>query len=111
MKTDYIVYVKADKQNRITAVNSSAFLSNITNWTEVDSGYGDKYHHAQGNYFPLPIYTDEGIPRYKLVDGVPIERTADEIAADIAALPQPESTSPVTWAALAAAYNEGVNEA
>lgn len=111
MKTDYIVYVKADKQNRITAINSSTFLADITGWTEIDRGHGDKYHHAQGNYFPQPIYTDDGIPRYKLVNGAPVERTAEEIAADIAALPQPESTSPVTWAALAAAYSEGVNEA
>ena len=88
----YIVYVKIDDQSRITAINSSAFLPDPTGWVEIDSGYGDKYHHAQGNYFPLPIYTDEGIPRYKLVDGAPVERTADEIAADIAALPEPAPT-------------------
>lgn len=88
----YIVYIKTDSQSRITTINSSAFLTDLTDWIEIDSGYGDKYHHTQGNYFPLPIYTDEGIPRYKLVDGVPVERTAEEIAADIAALPEPAPT-------------------
>lgn len=89
---NYTVYVKTDEQSRITALNSSAFLTDLTGWTEIDSGYGDKYHHAQNNYFEQPIYTDEGIPRYKLVDGEPVERTAEEIAADIATLPEPAPT-------------------
>ena len=52
-------------------------------------GYGDKYHHAQGNYFPQPIYTEDGIPRYKLEDGKAVERTEEEIEADRAAIPEP----------------------
>ena len=48
----------------------------------IDSGYGDKYHHAQGNYFPKPIMDERGIYRYKLVDGKPVERTASEMDAD-----------------------------
>lgn len=78
----YIVYVKTDDDNRIAAVNSSAFLRDMTGWTEIDSGYGDKYHHAQGNYFPKPIRDMRGICRYKLVDGVPVERTQEEMDAD-----------------------------
>ena len=78
----YIVYAKLDEANRITAVNSSAFLPDTTGWTEIDSGYGDKYHHAQGNYFPQPIMNDLGIYRYKLVDGKPVERTQEEMDAD-----------------------------
>ena len=80
MKNPYIVYVKPDSNGYITAVNSSAFLTDTTGWVEVDRGYGDKYHHAQGNYFPLPIITDGGAYRYKLVDGKPVECTAEEIA-------------------------------
>lgn len=71
-----------DKESRITAINSSAFLPDITGWTEIDNGYGDKYHHAQGNYFPKSIMDRRGIYRYKLVDGKPIERTQEEIDAD-----------------------------
>lgn len=84
----YIVYVQTDKQGRIIAVNSSAFVSG--DWgTEIDRGYGDKYHHAQGNYFPQPIYTEDGIPRYKLKDGKAVERTEEEIEADRAAIAEP----------------------
>ena len=78
----YIVYVRADGEGRITSVNSSAFLPDTTGWKEIDSGYGDKYHHAQGNYFPQPIIDERGIYRYKLVDGKPVERTQEEMDAD-----------------------------
>ena len=80
MKNPYIVYVKTNSSGYITAVNSSAFLTDTTGWTEIDSGCGDKYHHAQGNYFPLPIISDGGACRYKLADGKPVECTAEEIA-------------------------------
>ena len=78
----YIVYVKVDESNRVTSINSSAFLADVTGWTEIDSGYGDKYHHAQGNYFDKPLYDERGIYRYKLVNGKPVERTQEEMDAD-----------------------------
>ena len=78
----YIVYVKLDEENRITGVNSSAFLRDITGWTEIDSGFGDRYHHAQGNYFRQPIIDDRGVYRYKLADGKAVERTQEEMDAD-----------------------------
>ena len=88
----YRVYVQTDERGRITAVNSSAFVGD--DWgTEIDQGYGDQYHHAQGNYFPQPIYTEDGIPRYKLEGGQAVERTEEEIEADRAALPEPEPTT------------------
>lgn len=86
----YIVYVKINSSGYITAVNSSAFLPDTTGWMQIDEGYEDKYHHAQGNYFPKPILTDGGAYRYKLVEGVPVECIAEEIAAQEAAL-VPES--------------------
>lgn len=93
----YIVYVKLDDANRITAINSSAFLRNTDSWTEIDSGYGDKYHHAQGNYFPLPIMDDRGIYRYKLVDGQPVERTAEEMDVDyVPPVVQPSDAERIT---------------
>ena len=78
----YIVYVRTDDAGRITAINSSAFLPSPNGWTEIDSGYGDKYHHAQGNYFDKPLYDERGICRYKLVNGKPVERTQEEMDAD-----------------------------
>ena len=77
---DYIVYVKTNSDGYITAVNSSAFLTDTTGWKEIDRGYGDKYHHAQGNYFPQPITTDGGAYSYRVVDGKPVECAAEEIA-------------------------------
>ena len=73
--TGYDVYVKPDEAGRITAVNSSAFLSDTDGWVKIDHGVSDKFHHAQGNYFPLPIMDERGIYRYKLVDGEAVERT------------------------------------
>lgn len=78
----YIVYVKVDESNRVTSINSSAFLADVTGWTEIDSGYGDKYHHAQGNYFDKPLCDERGIYRYKMVDDKPVERTQEEMDAD-----------------------------
>lgn len=77
---EYIVYVKPIENGYITAVNSSAFLSDTTGWVEIDRGYVDKYHHAQGNYFSQPIWTEGGAYRYKLVNGKVKECTAAEIA-------------------------------
>lgn len=113
----YIVYVKPDEQNRVIAVNSSAFLEDTVGWTEIDSGFGDRYHHAQGNYFPKPIYDERGIYRYKLANGHPVERTQEEMDAEyVPPVPVPDPTERI--AALEAqllayekAYARGVNEA
>jgi hypothetical protein len=79
MEYEYIVYVKTDSNGYITAVNSSAFLTDTGGWAEIDRGYGDKYHHAQNNYFPEPVRTMKGACRYKLVNGKPMECTQEEI--------------------------------
>lgn len=86
---EYIVYVKPNENGYITAVNSSAFLTDVDGWVEIDHGYGDKYHHAQGNYFDKPVMTDGGAYRYKLANGKTIECSAEEIAA------QEEANKPV----------------
>lgn len=107
----YIVYVKPNSNGYITAVNSSAFLTDITEWVEIDSGYGDKYHHAQGNYFDKPIITDGGAYRYKLVKGKAKECTAAEIKAQEEAMkPEPAPTEDSVWDDLDAAYQRGYNE-
>lgn len=107
----YIVYVKTNSNDYITAINSSAFLSDVNGWVEIDSGYGDKYHHAQNNYFSQPIMANNGVWRYKLVNGTPIECTEAEIAEQEALLPKPESqdSNLSVYDELEAAYQEGVN--
>ena len=78
----YIVYVRADDAGCITAINSSAFIADVTGWVQIDSGHGDRYHHAQGNYFDKPLCDERGICHYKLVNGRPVERTQEEMDAD-----------------------------
>ena len=114
----YIVYIKADEQNRIIAVNSSDFLLDVSDWVEIDNGYIDKYHHAQSNYFPQPIVDERGVFRYLYTpDSVSPwrERTAEEMDADYAARPAPPPTDAeritaleAQLAAYEAAYHEGV---
>lgn len=90
----YKVYIKTDENGNITAVNSSAFLTDIEGWTEIDAGVGDKYHHAQNNYFPDTLYSyveasdDNGswkkgfVPRYKYINGHVEPRSMEDIAND-----------------------------
>ena len=110
MRNPYIVYVKPNDAGYITAVNSSAFLTDTTGWVEIDSGYGVDHHHAQFNYFPEPIVTMGGAYRYKLVDGKPVECTAEEIKAqEEANKPEPAPVEVSVWDELDAAYQKGVN--
>lgn len=79
----YKIYVKMDHRGTITAINSSAFLPDVTEWTEIDEGEGDKYHHAQNNYLPDGLMDENGIFNYKLIDGKPELRTAEEKAPEL----------------------------
>lgn len=96
------VYIKTDQENRVTAVNSEIFISDTTSWTEIDSGEGDRFHHAQGNYLPKPLTDENGVYRYKFQNGIISERSADETAAD---MPVTEPAPPSN-AELAAAIAE-----
>ena len=83
------VYAMPSPEGYITRIDGGYTVSNITdpeNWALIDEGYGDKYNLCQGNYFPQPIITMGGAYRYKLVDGQPVECTAEEIAAQEEAL-------------------------
>lgn len=85
MENTYKVYIRHDASGRIMDVNSDAFLTDTTGWVQIDEGIGDRFHHAQGNYFPAPLYDERFIPRYTYVpDGDPKwrERTPEEMDAD-----------------------------
>ena len=82
MEQPYKVLVRVDDAGRVVEINSDAFVTDTDGWTEIDSGWGDKYHHAQGNYMPGPLMDERGVYRYKLVDGKPVERTAEEMDGD-----------------------------
>lgn len=96
-----IVYCQVDEQNRITAVNSSIFLLDVTGWLELDrSDSGsrtsrDAYAHAQGNYFSDGLTDDTGAHRY-IYDASSSpkyrEATAAEMQAERDAFPKPLPT-------------------
>ena len=67
------VYIKTDEEDRITDIGSDVFIEDLTGWTEIDEGDGDKYVHAQGNYLPGPIRNEDGNPKYRYVCGEIVE--------------------------------------
>lgn len=77
----YKVYARVDAEGRILAINSDAFLPDTSGWVLIDEGADDRYHHAQGNYLGLTM-NDDGVPMFKLVDGVVMRRTAAEMDAE-----------------------------
>ena len=85
------VLVQTDDAGRVTAINSDAFVSG-DGWTQIDEGEGDRYRHAQNNYLTHTLADDRGVYRYKLVDGLVVQRTQAEMDADYAARPAPEPT-------------------
>ncbi|SHK79003.1 hypothetical protein [Desulforamulus aeronauticus] len=87
---NYIVYVKTDENSNITAINSSAFLQDTTDWNKIDEGIGDVYHHAQGNYLEKGLFDNNGCYNYKLVDSIILERTDEEKQIEISVRPVPE---------------------
>lgn len=115
----YKVYVLPDEKNRVTAINSGEFIADLSGWVQIDEGEGDKFHHAQNNYLPKPIADERGIYRYKLEDGVVVERTAEEMDADYVPPITPEPSGldsrvaalEEQLAAYEAAYAEGVQNA
>ena len=84
------VYVKTDDLDRITRCEGGYTTpSDLTGWVQIDEGTGDRYNLCQSHYFDGGLYTVDGIPRYKLEDGRAVERTAEEIEADRAAIIPP----------------------
>ena len=64
------VYVLADDQSRIIRCEGGYTTpGDLTGWVQIDEGTGDRYNLCQTHYFPDSIYTQDGVPRYKLRDG------------------------------------------
>ena len=75
------VYVFPDKTGYITRIDGGYTTPyDLNGWILIDEGVGDKYNLCQSNYFPESIITDGGAYRYKLVNGKPVECSAEEIA-------------------------------
>lgn len=77
------VYVMTDDQSRIIRCEGGYTTpSNLSNWIEIDEGTGDKFNLCQSHYFEEGLYSSDGLPKYKLVDGVPSLRTDEELNKD-----------------------------
>ena len=68
------VYIKTNEQHEITEVGSSIFIEDLEGWIEIDEGSGDKYVHAQNNYFDKPLKDEEGNYNYLYINGKVYER-------------------------------------
>ena len=63
------VYVKVNLNNEIIEVSSSIFIKDLNGWIEIDNGYGDKYAHAQSQYFNEAIINEYGSYNYRYYSG------------------------------------------
>lgn len=80
------VYIQTDEKGRITRCEGGYTTpADLTGWTQIDEGTGDRFNLCQSHYFDGGLYTMDGIPRYRMQDGAPVQRSDDEIAAERAA--------------------------
>ena len=90
------VYIQTDTEGRILRCEGGYTTpSDLTDWTEIDEGTGDKYNLCQSHYFDGGLYTMDGIPRYKWDGSAAVLRTEDELEADRAAIPEPKPSKTV----------------
>lgn len=88
----YSVYVTLNKDGYIGGVSSDAHLDEADGWIKVDGGTTDKYRFAEKQYLEKPLIVTDTVYQYKLLNGQVVERTTEEIATDIAAIPPKEPT-------------------
>lgn len=83
----YSVYIKTDERGVLIDIESDAFLDSTDGWEKIDEGFGDKYHHAQGNYLEKPKTDENGVFRYEKKNGKIKERKKKDMEADVQAQP------------------------
>lgn len=60
------VYVKINSEGYVTDINSEIFLDKPEGWVKIDEGYGDKYAHAQNQYFTISLLNEKNEYQIKL---------------------------------------------
>ena len=83
------VYVKINNNNKVIAVNSDVFITDINDWIKIDEGIGDKYAHAQGNYFDKSLVNENGAHNYIYENNCVREATAKEKEIELSAMSKP----------------------
>lgn len=87
------VYIQTDDQGRILRCEGGYTTpTDLTDWTCIDEGTGDRYNLCQSHYFAGGLYTMNGIPRYRWDGYAAVLRSEEELEADREALPEPEPT-------------------
>ena len=85
------VYIQADNQGRILRCDGGYTTpSDLTDWTEIDEGTGDKYNLCQSHYFDGGLYTEDGIPCYRWDGEKAVLRSDEALEADRSAIQEPE---------------------
>ena len=62
------IYVKVNENNEIIDVGSSIFIKDLNGWIKIDEGFGDKYAHAQSQYFDKLLINENGVYNYKYIN-------------------------------------------
>lgn len=79
----YRVFIKTDKEGKITDINSNAFIRDFTDWIEIDRGEEMKHLHAQNNYLGKPVCNEYGISNYIYKEGKIQEVPEDDIRVEV----------------------------
>ena len=95
-ETQSKVYIQTDAEGRILRCEGGYTTPHdLTGWTGIDEGTGDKYNLCQSHYFDGGLYTMDGIPRYRWDGEKTALRSEDELEADREALPKPSPSTTV----------------
>ena len=90
------VYIQTDTEGRILRCDGGYTTpADLTDWTEIDEGTGDRYNLCQSHYFDGGLYTMGGVPRYRWEGSMAVLRTEEELEADRAAIPEPKPSKTV----------------
>ena len=117
----YKVYGKINDKNEFYIVESASYIENFEDWIFIDEGQGERYMYASC-YFDKPIFDENGIYRYLYLNGAVVERTDEEMAAELQknldedttpsnSLEERVSTLEESLTNYELAYYQGVNEA
>ena len=63
------VYIRIDQDNNIIEINSDIFIEDLSGWIKIDEGFGDKYAHAQSQYFDESLINEDGQYTYMYSNG------------------------------------------
>ena len=88
------VYIQTDTEGRILRCEGGYTTpSDLTGWTKIDEGTGDRYNLCQSHYFEGGLYTMDYIPLYRWDGSAVVLRGDEELEADRAARPAPPPTT------------------